>query len=613
METSVLSQHWTTIAIVSLLFILMCEIISPVSADYYYIGFTDNGASWYDGDHFTTFPNRSSANGYCAGVDSGSTAAYSWYGQYVDSNSYTGSGLQTTAYGSSFTTRYADAAYFGHYYFTPVLQCDHYPNFYYVSLDGLYKYASGTRPVPSISVSADPSVGNPRFNSVISITGLTSFDTVSAFNITAPNSSVYSLSFPSSTVSIDAEGTWTVRATAYNSAGSSSASTTITGTTQLPPAADFSCSPTNGTSPLVVSCSDGSTHSPTSWHWTFTAPSNMQIVPGGVSSGDFTVAQNYTASPHHTFTGTGLVSVNLEVANSIGSDSKYKQNYITVSGPVPTPTSTPAVPWPNQTGVCIGSSITLGSGQVRDHIVHAQLTDPSGDTYSVQYNAGTANYITGQPFFTALRGQYVYQETSTVDSSLEWQQSYVTDYCTVETQPSVTQTTTGTLFPTLVPYAAGGPGYNPYPVPTFTMSSPGSSVTVSSSWVNFSTIPSALPAMPTFLNSTNWKQTTCSYGAIGGLLCPLMNIIHLTLGTVADLILFIDTIALAPLSYLLNSYNFVSYLFQTILASWLSVGSVIIAVIGQLINVIPDKVKNVVTLIMCIDFFKQCYEEWDWV
>ena len=85
------------------------------------------------------------------------------------------------------------------------------------------------------------------------------------------------------------------------------------GSTPTPPVANFSGTPTSGTTPLTVSFSDLSSNAPTSWSWTF-------------GDGSSSSAQ----SPSHTYTTAGTYSVTLTATNADGSDSLTRSNYITV-------------------------------------------------------------------------------------------------------------------------------------------------------------------------------------------------------------------------------------------------------------------------------------------
>ncbi|NQU49115.1 MAG: PKD domain-containing protein [Planctomycetes bacterium] len=81
-----------------------------------------------------------------------------------------------------------------------------------------------------------------------------------------------------------------------------------------PPVADFSGNPLSVTAPLLVSFSDLSTNSPTSWAWNF-------------GDGNTSTQQD----PSHTYTAAGNYTVTLNASNGDGSDSEVKTNYISVS------------------------------------------------------------------------------------------------------------------------------------------------------------------------------------------------------------------------------------------------------------------------------------------
>ena len=115
-------------------------------------------------------------------------------------------------------------------------------------------------------------------------------------------------------------GTFTVTLTATNSCGSDQMVRTSYITVTTPPCyapvADFSGSPTSGDYNLLVTFTDLSTNSPTSWSWTFG--------DGGTST-----SQN----PSHTYTAAGNYTVSLTATNSCGSDVETKTAYITVTEP----------------------------------------------------------------------------------------------------------------------------------------------------------------------------------------------------------------------------------------------------------------------------------------
>ncbi len=89
-------------------------------------------------------------------------------------------------------------------------------------------------------------------------------------------------------------------------------------TSQVPPTADFSASPTSGTAPLTVSFTDGSTGA-TSWSWEF-------------GDGWGSSARN----PEHAYIAPGTYTVTLTAHNSVGSDVETKTAYITI-GDAPQP------------------------------------------------------------------------------------------------------------------------------------------------------------------------------------------------------------------------------------------------------------------------------------
>jgi PKD repeat protein len=86
----------------------------------------------------------------------------------------------------------------------------------------------------------------------------------------------------------------------------------------LPPAADFSGTPTSGDSPLAVTFSDQSTNGPTEWDWDF-------------GDGNSSIEQH----PVHTYTVPGTYAVTLTAGNPLGSDTLTKIDYITVNEPEP--------------------------------------------------------------------------------------------------------------------------------------------------------------------------------------------------------------------------------------------------------------------------------------
>jgi chitodextrinase len=86
--------------------------------------------------------------------------------------------------------------------------------------------------------------------------------------------------------------------------------------------ADFSAIPTSGPAPLIVSFSDQSMGTVSSWNWNF---------------GDGTTSNEQ--NPSHTYTDPGTYTVSLTVTGPGGSDTETKTDYIEVGQP------TKAMPW----------------------------------------------------------------------------------------------------------------------------------------------------------------------------------------------------------------------------------------------------------------------------
>ncbi|AGB01856.1 PKD domain-containing protein [Methanoregula formicica] len=109
-------------------------------------------------------------------------------------------------------------------------------------------------------------------------------------------------------------GTYTVRLTAENSLGSSTATRIITVSGAPVPVANFTANVTSGIVPLTVQFTDLSENNPTSWSWVF---------------GDGNVS--YQQNPQHTFVSVGNYTVSLNATNSAGSNSMTRTEYIQVS------------------------------------------------------------------------------------------------------------------------------------------------------------------------------------------------------------------------------------------------------------------------------------------
>jgi PKD repeat protein len=97
----------------------------------------------------------------------------------------------------------------------------------------------------------------------------------------------------------------------------------VTGSGPVPPVANFNKNVSSGPAPLAVQFTDTSTGgAATSWAWDF---KNDGVIESTVQD------------PVYVYTTPGTYSVNLTVSNAAGSDSRLKENFITVTEPVPVP------------------------------------------------------------------------------------------------------------------------------------------------------------------------------------------------------------------------------------------------------------------------------------
>lgn len=88
------------------------------------------------------------------------------------------------------------------------------------------------------------------------------------------------------------------------------------GAPPVAPVADFTGTPLSGTAPLLVTFTDTSTNTPTSWAWDFENNGSTD-----------STAQD----PTFSYTSAGIYSVKLTATNGSGSGIETKISYITVS------------------------------------------------------------------------------------------------------------------------------------------------------------------------------------------------------------------------------------------------------------------------------------------
>lgn len=118
------------------------------------------------------------------------------------------------------------------------------------------------------------------------------------------------------------EGTYTIRLTVTNSAGSDDEIKTGFIVVKNGPVAAFTSNKTYGVDPLVVQFTDTSTNLPTGWEWRFT-----NITPGNNTATVFSTLQN----PVTSF-GAGNYSIALTASNSAGSNTSSQKTFINVTG-----------------------------------------------------------------------------------------------------------------------------------------------------------------------------------------------------------------------------------------------------------------------------------------
>lgn len=163
-------------------------------------------------------------------------------------------------------------------------------------------------------------------------------------------------------------GTYTVKLTATNDAGSDSEVKTDYITVSAPPlpVAAFTADVTSGAVPLTVHFADQSTGNPTAWAWDFDNDSTVD-----------STAQN----PSYTYDAAGTYTVKLTVTNAAGSDDEVKTDYITATAP------TMALLWgPYLTGTTTTSSVvnvktSLATTVMVQYATEAEYTASS--TYSL--------------------------------------------------------------------------------------------------------------------------------------------------------------------------------------------------------------------------------------
>ena len=132
-----------------------------------------------------------------------------------------------------------------------------------------------------------------------------------------------------------ADGEYTIALTVTNQYGSDTKTEPAYIGVGIPPVAEFSATPQEGTIPLTVSFADISKNKPATWHWDF-------------GDGATSTEQN----PTHTYREPGTYTVKLKVSNNFGSDALAQTGFITAVSPGPAPV--PAAPVKERAGGVIG-------------------------------------------------------------------------------------------------------------------------------------------------------------------------------------------------------------------------------------------------------------------
>jgi PKD repeat protein len=173
-------------------------------------------------------------------------------------------------------------------------------------------YITVTEPAPVADFTGTPTLGNKPLN--------VQFTNQSTGSITN-----YAWTFGDGGTSVQASPSYS-----YANAGTYNVALSVTGpggtntktrtnyitVTELAPVVDFSGTPTYGYKPLNVQFTNQSTGSITAYAWTFG--------DGGTSS---------VANPSYSYTSAGTYNVELTVTGPGGSNSKTRNNYVTVNNP----------------------------------------------------------------------------------------------------------------------------------------------------------------------------------------------------------------------------------------------------------------------------------------
>ena len=135
---------------------------------------------------------------------------------------------------------------------------------------------------------------------------------------------------------------------------------------------EFSGTPLTGQVPLNVTFSDASSHSPTSWSWTFG--------DGGTST---------VKNPVHTYRSNGTYTVTLTATGASGASTMTKTGYVVVGS-----------------DACINPAFKIG-GVTHDYDTIQHAYDPMGsNTMQIQALVFTGGLTLNQNYNITLQGGY---------------------------------------------------------------------------------------------------------------------------------------------------------------------------------------------------------------
>ena len=172
------------------------------------------------------------------------------------------------------------------------------------------------------------------------------------------------------------------------------------------PGAAFTANKTSGCAPLVVTFTDQSTGTPTTWNWSF---------PGGAPAAF--VGQN---PPAITYAGPGSYTVTLVVTNPSGNDTETKTSYVVVNNCPPPVADFSASP----TSVCTGQQVGF-----------FDLSTNSPTSWAWTFTGGSPATSTSQFPFITYATPGVYDVTLTATNPYGPGTITKTGYITVTTCP----------------------------------------------------------------------------------------------------------------------------------------------------------------------------------